>query len=268
MSMDFLKNDFEKVNYLLKLLTAKATGSAVGFADSVEFEALRAEVFQNSVISKHLPQWLRTHRSLDAFWGYIKPKFESYAERRAYLSEEFSAVLDTLEFGQPTSKTTRSPSKDNSQQAKNTGNKRKVFVVHGRDNETKQETARFIEQLGLEAIVLHEQASSGKTIIEKIEHYSNDADFALILYTACDHGRGIHESKSPPKNRARQNVIFEHGYLIAKLGRQNVCALLKGEIETPNDISGIVYVPMDDSGAWKNETIKELRACGYTIKNQ
>jgi hypothetical protein len=56
------------------------------------------------------------------------------------------------------------------------------------------------------------------TIIEKIEHYSNDADFALVLYTACDHGRGVHETEIPAKNRARQNVVFEHGYLMAKLG--------------------------------------------------
>jgi predicted nucleotide-binding protein len=83
------------------------------------------------------------------------------------------------------------------------------------------------------------------TIIEKIEHYSNDADFALVLYTACDHGRGVHETKIVLRNRARQNVVFEHGYLMAKLGRENVCALVQGEIETPNDISGVVYVSLD-----------------------
>ncbi len=103
------------------------------------------------------------------------------------------------------------------------------------------------------------------TIIEKIEHYSNYADFALILYTPCDLGRGVHESKIPPKNRARQNVVFEHGYLMAKLGRENVCALVKGEIETPNDISGVVYVGLDAAGGWKLAVSKELKACGYAI---
>lgn len=126
----------------------------------------------------------------------------------------------------------------------------------------------FIERLGLEAIILHEQASSGMTIIEKIEHYSNDADFALILYTPCDKGRGSHESNIPAKNRARQNVLFEHGYLMAKLGRENVCSLVKGVIETPNDISGVVYVSLDVSGTWKIEVTKELEACGYIIKTE
>lgn len=46
-------------------------------------------------------------------------------------------------------------------------NKRKVFIVHGRNNEAKQEVSRFITDLGLEPIILHEQASSGMTIIEK-----------------------------------------------------------------------------------------------------
>jgi predicted nucleotide-binding protein len=105
------------------------------------------------------------------------------------------------------------------------------------------------------------------TIIEKIEKYSNDADFALVLYTACDHGRGAHESNIQPKNRARQNVVFEHGYLMAKLGRENVCSLVKGDIETPNDISGVVYVTLDPHGAWKTEVAKELLACGYVINN-
>jgi len=143
--------------------------------------------------------------------------------------------------------------------------KKKVFIVHGRDNETKQEVSSYIESLNIDVIILHEQASSGKTIIEKIEHYAEDADFAIVLYTACDLGRGIHETKVHPKNRARQNVVFEHGYLMAKLGRENVCALVKGEIETPNDISGVVYVVLDQKGDWQLEINKELSACGYKI---
>ena len=61
----------------------------------------------------------------------------------------------------------------------------KVFVVHGNDGEAKEDTARFIEKLGLTAIVLHEQASRGRTIIEKIEQYSN-VGFAIVLYTPDD----------------------------------------------------------------------------------
>jgi len=145
--------------------------------------------------------------------------------------------------------------------------KNKVFIVHGHDNEVKQEIARYIEQIGLEAIILHEQANSGMTIIEKIEHYTEEANFAIVLYTPCDKGRGALETKIPARDRARQNVVFEHGYLMAKIGRKNVCALVKGEIETPSDISGVVYTPLDTLGAWKNELIRELKSCGYKVKS-
>jgi predicted nucleotide-binding protein len=265
LSIEFLETDFDKVSYLVNLLTARATGMP---SDSREFEALRRELLKNSNIASHLPQWLRQHRNLDSFWGFIKPKFDNYAERRAYLSEQFTEVLDALEFGQPLEPDSNLKPTQNTEIPKLVArNKRKVFIVHGRDNEAKQEVSRFIEKLGLEAIILHEQASVGMTIIEKIERYSNDADFALVLYTACDQGRGFHEKNMSPKNRARQNVVFEHGYLMAKLGRENVCSLVKGEIETPNDISGVVYVAMDEYGAWKNEVSKELKACDYVINN-
>lgn len=141
--------------------------------------------------------------------------------------------------------------------------KTSVFIVHGHDDLAKIEVARFIEKLGLKAIILHEQASSGKTIIEKIEQYSN-VDFGIVLYTPCDLG-AAKDKKDDLKFRARQNVVFEHGYLIGKIGRNNVCALVKDTLETPNDISGVVYIPFDKYSAWHIAIAKELRNSGYEI---
>ena len=144
----------------------------------------------------------------------------------------------------------------------NINDKTKVFIVHGHDSEAKLEVARFIEKIGLEPIILHEQASDSQTIIEKIESYS-DVGFGIIIYTPCDVG-AKNEDSPKLKNRARQNVVFEHGFLIGKLGRQNICSLVKGDVETPNDISGIVYISMDSSN-WQIEFAKEMRASGYQI---
>lgn len=141
--------------------------------------------------------------------------------------------------------------------------KSQVFIVHGHDEVAKSKTARFVEKLGLEAIILHEQASSSKTIIEKIEEYSN-VGFGIVLYTPCDIG-GKQIANPNLKSRARQNVVFEHGFLIGKIGRNNVCALVKGDIETPNDISGVVYVSMDELDAWRYTIAKELKKAGYNI---
>lgn len=273
MSINFLESHFDKVSYLQNLLAARATGNA---ADPTEYLQLRHQLLRDPEIAHRLPSLVKQHGSLDSFWAWIKQKFPSYAERRAYLSEQFTPLLDSLDLpgyerfpkmqaGTPSqsSVTIDGPLSE----PVVARNKRKVFIVHGRDDLAKYEVGRFIERLGLEAIILHEQANAGMTIIEKIERYTNDADFALVLYTPCDQGRGYHEAHENPKDRARQNVVFEHGYLMAKLGRENVCALVKGTIETPNDISGVVYVPLDQAGAWQKEIVKELRACGYIVKN-
>jgi predicted nucleotide-binding protein len=142
-----------------------------------------------------------------------------------------------------------------------TYNSNEIFIVHGHDESAKLSVARFLERLKLTPIILHEQASGGRTIIEKIENYTN-VGFAIVLYTDCDLG-----GKSPDrlKPRARQNVVFEHGYLIGKIGRNNVCALVKGNVETPGDISGVVYIPMDEYDGWHNKIIGELKAAGYEI---
>ena len=135
----------------------------------------------------------------------------------------------------------------------------KVFIVHGHDDALKNEVARYIEKLGLEAIILHEQASNGKTIIEKIEYYS-DVSFGIVLYTPCDIGGKTEKNLQP---RARQNVVFEHGYLIGKIGRENVVALVKDKVEKPGDISGIIYI--ETSGNWKQDLVKEMKEVGYKI---
>lgn len=141
--------------------------------------------------------------------------------------------------------------------------KSKVFIVHGHDNAAKEAVARFVEKIGFEAIILHEQASSGKTIIEKIEEYTN-VGFGIVLYTPCDVG-GSQEEKDQLNPRARQNVVFEQGYLMGKIGRKNVCALLKGDTEMPTDISGVVYIKMDEGDGWKLAVAKEMRDCGYKV---
>ena len=137
----------------------------------------------------------------------------------------------------------------------------KIFVVHGHDEGAREAVARFLERLGFEAIILHEQANQGRTIIEKIEVHG-DVGFAVVLLTPDDYGGKVDGEARP---RARQNVVLELGYFVGRLGRGHVCALLRGELEIPSDFSGVVYQPMDIAGAWKNALAKELEAVGYSI---
>jgi predicted nucleotide-binding protein len=141
---------------------------------------------------------------------------------------------------------------------------KKVFVVHGHNGEPKQAVARFLESLGFEPIILHEQANGGRTIIEKFEK-SADVGFAVVLLTPDDMGGVQNLAVARLKPRARQNVVFELGYFIGRLGRSRVCALKLGDVEVPSDFSGVVYVPYDSGGAWKQALGQELEEAGYAI---
>jgi predicted nucleotide-binding protein len=139
----------------------------------------------------------------------------------------------------------------------------KVFIVHGHDVAAKESVARFLSNLRLTPVILHEQPNEGKTIIEKFERHAADVAFAVILLTADDIG-GPHAAPDHQQPRARQNVIFELGYFVGKLSRAKVAAL-HTEVELPTDILGVVYIPIDAAGAWRFSLAKELRQAGLPV---
>lgn len=139
----------------------------------------------------------------------------------------------------------------------------KVFVIHGRDEEAKQTVARFLEKLSLKPVILHEQPNKGRTIIEKFEDHA-DVGFAVVLLTPDDVG-SLKDEANNLKPRARQNVIFEFGYFIGKLGRKRVCALVQGNVEKPSDYDGVLYIPLDNADGWKMKLIKELQSAGFEV---
>ena len=138
-----------------------------------------------------------------------------------------------------------------------------IFIIHGRDNETKETLARFLEHMSLKPIILHEQSNQGRTIIEKFEQHAQ-VGFAVALLTPDDVG-ALQEDRQNLKPRARQNVIFEFGYFIGRHGRNRVCALTKGDVEIPSDYDGVVYIPLDDAGGWRMELVKELKSAGIDV---
>lgn len=137
-----------------------------------------------------------------------------------------------------------------------------IFIVHGQNETVKMNVARTLEKLGLTPIILHEQANSGKTIIEKFETYS-DVGFAVVLMTDDDEGKAKVEVDL--KKRARQNVILELGYFIGKLGRSRIVPLYSEGVELPSDLYGLVYIPIDKAETWKFYLVKELKEAGYDV---
>ena len=144
-----------------------------------------------------------------------------------------------------------------------------VFIVHGRDHKPLTELKVMLKDLGLNPIVLHEQPSGSRTIVEQLEKYS-DVGYAFVVLTPDDVGGAYKDKKIlrfEGKKRARQNVVLEFGYFIGLLGRDRVCCLHKGDVELPSDMHGIVYIPFKESvDEVRNKIIRELKEAGYRIK--
>ena len=165
-----------------------------------------------------------------------------------------------------------------------------------------KELKKMLMDFGLKPIVLHEQPGGSRTILEKLEKYS-DVGYAFVVLTPDDVGcvdvrvskslksvverlqnlveaYTVIKRKGPLKKarselsrvinlfkpRARQNVVLEFGFFMGLLGRDRVCCLYKGDVELPSDMLGIVYILFKESvEECRDKIIKELKAAGYRI---
>ncbi len=141
---------------------------------------------------------------------------------------------------------------------------KRVFVVYGHDRAARDAVTNLIRKVELDPIVIAEEPTGGRTIIEAVEHYGK-ADFAVVLFTPDDKGGTNGASPDNLRPRARQNVVLEYGYFVAALGRPNVCALCKEDVELPSDINGLLYIVMDPSDAWLVKLAREMRSAGLPV---
>lgn len=144
---------------------------------------------------------------------------------------------------------------------------RKVFIVYGHDHNIRAQLDAMLRRWDLEPIIIDQLVSSGQTIIEKLEEFTNQVDFGIVLITPDDIGYAKdHEDQK--KYRARQNVILEMGILLGKLGRSKVAILFSQaeNMELPSDIGGYIYIPFQDNVEnAKASLAKELDKNGYHI---
>lgn len=146
----------------------------------------------------------------------------------------------------------------------------KVFVVHGHDNALKTELEVFLKGVGLDPVVLHRQPDEGATLLEKFEKHA-DVGYAFVLLTPDDIAYPRDEMDKPEsarsvEERVRQNVIFEFGFFVGRLGRSRVCCLFKEGVTLPSDLNGLVYKKVD--GGIEEigfALLKELKAAGYAV---
>ena len=87
-------NELQLVEYFQNGLIDRATGSDF---DNQLYTTVRIKLIRNKAIEKLLPEWIKTKRTIDQFWTFIKGKYDSYKERRNFLLSEFAPLLNYLE---------------------------------------------------------------------------------------------------------------------------------------------------------------------------
>jgi predicted nucleotide-binding protein len=226
-----------------------------------ELETLKSDVHQwrdynRTLLSKILGgEAAEEYERSSTHWG-AGGSDDPYVELR-FLREDIESEIsklqsihDRLEFWVPDD----TPSVSNVMQASADA---PIFIVHGSDTLRAESVARTVEQAtGRRTIILREQASLGRTLIEKFEHNAARASYAVIVLTSDDEGSRKGEGNHRP--RGRQNVIFEMGYFYGTLGRSRVSVLLAPGVEKPSDMDGIAYISLDNNGAWETQLFREL----------
>jgi len=126
---------------------------------------------------------------------------------------------------------------------------RQIFIVHGHDTDARDQLELVLHRLGLEPFVLMNSSGEGKTIIEALEgkigrDYSSD--FGIVLMTPDDIGYSKKDGAEKAEPRARQNVILETGMLLSSLTRARMAIVVKGHVEIPSDLQGIIRFGYND----------------------
>lgn len=144
---------------------------------------------------------------------------------------------------------------------------RKVFVVYGHDNNARTQLEAMLRRWDLEPLILDQLISSGQTIIEKLEEYTKQANFGIVLATPDDIGYP-RDDESKKQYRVRQNVVLELGMLLSRIGREKVAILLSQSenMERPSDLEGLIYIPFKNNvEETKLSLAKEMQNNGYKL---
>lgn len=140
-------------------------------------------------------------------------------------------------------------------------NNRKIFIVHGKNHDVRDQVSELLKSKAFEPIVLQGEANKGQFLLEKFLTAATTVSFAIVIMTADDNV--LSYGKNDDIKRARQNVILELGYFISRLGKERILILQDDEIENPSDINGLLYEPIHSDGKWKDRILQELYCIGY-----
>ena len=198
--------------------------------------------------------------------GLIVAKDKKYVIDNILKGKVKGVYLCTEEFVNVTQKTQTSTSQAQPTASTPTGIPRRIIVVSGNDETMKQTMTVALRKLGLAAVVMSEEPSQGKKIVERFADYK-DVGFAVVLLSPDVYVYPKGEEATKRERTPRQDVTLLFGFLLGKLGKDRVLAFYR---ESPNfafpiEFEGVKFAAIDERDSWKLTLIRELTGCGYTV---
>ena len=188
-------------------------------------------------------------------------QFQGSEDVRSHNIQRFETALGSHASGQ----SGQSPANGGSSRR----NSQQIFIVHGHDTEARDQLELSLRRLGLEPFILMNSSGGGKTIIEALEGKIGkdfSTDFGIVLMTPDDTGYALKDGEEKAEPRARQNVILETGMLLSSLTRERMALIVKGHIELPSDLQGIIHFGYNHHiKEVVNKLCKRLRECGFDL---
>ncbi|MBA7670651.1 hypothetical protein ES703_78797 [subsurface metagenome] len=160
-------------------------------------------------------------------------------------------------------------------------NKRKVFVVHGRNESVRETIFSFLRAIDLEPIEWVEAIGLARKRTGDMNPYIGDildtaftnAQAIVVLMTGDDLARlgtrFTEEGKSDEEltPQARPNVIFESGLALGRHPERTILVEL-GTLRHISDLAGRHVVKMDGSIEARQELVNRLRDAGCDVRTE
>jgi predicted nucleotide-binding protein len=145
---------------------------------------------------------------------------------------------------------------------------RRIFLVPGSDQLLNQDVFEFLSAT-CQVVKKDDDRRRGEVLLDQLNRAAA-MDFAVFLLDPDFFFYPRTQTHESARLMAGQDLIFQLGFLVAKLGRERVVVLYheSDHFRRPTDYFDIHYVPLGRNTAWKADLVKRLKACGVIVVTQ
>ncbi|UUX60468.1 nucleotide-binding protein [Glutamicibacter halophytocola] len=153
---------------------------------------------------------------------------------------------------------------------------RKVFIVHGRDMETKSTLEQFLRYIEVSPLDWTEARDltnlSAPTTLQIVQSGLNHAQAVIVIFTPDDEARLKTEYSGPydgpdevqVTGQARPNVILEAGMALG-IDANRTVLVRRGKTRNISDIEGINWINLNNVWDDRKMLVNSLKAAGVTL---